>query len=60
MFENEIIPYEVVISILVENVVFVLSHLISSLTLQRKMVQIRLKGSKFWVNIHAWRERVKQ
>ena len=47
-------------SSLIEKNVFVLSHPSSSLTLQRKMARMRLKGSKFWVNIHAWRWRVAQ
>ena len=43
-----------------ENLVFVVSHLSSSLTLQRQMAQMRLKGSKYGVYIHALRWRVGQ
>ena len=39
---------------------FVLSHPSSSLTLQKQMAQMRLKGSNFGVYIHAWRQRVAQ
>ena len=59
-FEVKIFPWEVVRSILVENLVFMLSHTSSPFILQRKMEQMTLKGSKFGVNIHAWRQRVAQ
>ena len=50
-FEVKFWPWEDVRSILVENLVFVLSHTSSPFILQRKMTQI--KGYKFGVNIHS-------
>ena len=40
---------------MVEKTLFVLSDPSSSLTLQIQMAQIRLKRSKFWVYIYAWK-----
>ena len=44
----------------VKKLVFVLSHTSSPFILQMLMVQMRLHGSKFGVNIHVGRKRVAQ
>ena len=52
-FVNENFPKWMLDPLFLIKNVFVFSHLDSSLTLQRKMVQMRLKGSKYEVYIHA-------
>lgn len=57
-FEVNFFPWEVVSSILVENLVFVLSHISSPLIIQMKMVKMRLKESKFGAYINSYGRRV--
>ena len=59
-FEKQFFPQNWVRSSFVEKNLFVLSHQSSSLTLQRKMTKMRLKGSKYGVYILAWMQRVGQ
>ena len=53
--ERKNLPKNGVRSSFVGKNVFVLSLPSPSLTLQMKVAQMRLKGSKFGVNMNAWR-----
>ena len=57
LFLNKHLPKWMLDPLFLIKNVFVFSHLDSSLNVQRKMVQMRLKGSRHGAYIHAYGER---